>query len=288
MKSHVPRIASYPIMAPGCLDYADGHAYETMQVTDSTIPPDAIAVLHRIKGNNLVSQLLMERQAEFSCTIVSPHCAYRRVEKAASMPSQTHEGVELQQTIQIATDQFANPVMFQPAVITNAPVRAFTANESHGLDGLWIGENVELPIAATIAVEPFWNAKTVFQSILRLRRVSDGSLKPGSFEVKESTEQGFYFLVEVEEALFNGLRNPISFQHRNSIYTMALAQGLQILHEKFNDQETWMEYQNLRLLFQMLKSRNVPTWDDEDFKPNQVAAAFHPHVVKLAQEDQSE
>ena len=128
----------------------------------------------------------------------------------------------------------------------------------------------------------------MFQSILRLRRVSDGSLKHGSFEVKESTEQGFYFLVEVEEALFNGLRNPISFEHRNSIYTMALAQGLQILHEKFNDQESWNEYQNLRLLFQMLKSKNAPTWDEEDFKPNQVAAVFHPHVVKAAQEDELE
>ncbi len=275
-------------MAPGCLDYTDGHAYETKQVNDSTVPPDAIAVLHRIKGDNLVSQLLMDSQAEFSCTVVSPHCAYRRVEKATSAPSQTNEGVELQQIIQIVSDQFVHPVMFQPAVITNAPVDTFTVDESHGLDGLWVGEKVELPIAATIAVEPFWNAKTVFQSILRLRRVSDGSLNLGSFEVKESTEQGFYFLVEVEEALFNGLRNPKSFEHRNSIYTMALAQGLQILHEKFNDQETWSEYQNLRLLFQMLKSRNVPTWDDEDFKPNQVAAAFHPHIVKAAQEDELE
>ena len=275
-------------MAAGCLDYADGHAYETTQVTNSTIPSDAIAVLHRITGNNLVSQLLMERQAEFSCTIVSPHCAYRRVEKAASTPRQTDEGVELQQTIQIVTDQFANPVMFQPAVITNAPVGAITAHESHGLDDLWIGQTVELPIAATIAIAPFWNAKTVFQSILRLRRVSDGSLKPGSFEVKESTEQGFYFLVEVEEGLFKGLRNPMSFEHRNSIYTMALAQGLQILHEKFSEQETWMEYQNLRLLFQMLKSRNVPTWDDDDFKPNQVAAAFHPHVLRVDKKDEQE
>ena len=288
MKSYVPRIVSYPIMAPGGLDYADGHSYETMQVNDTTVPTDAIAVLHRIKGNNLVSQLLMDGLAEFCCTIVSPNCAYRRVERATSMPVQTHEGIELQQNIQIVTDQFAHPVMFQPSVITNAAVDAFTAQESNGLDGLWIEEKVELPIAAIIAVEPFWNAKTIFQSILRLKRISDGSLKPGSFEVKQSIEQGFYFLVEAEEGLFNGLRNPQSFEHRNSIYAMALAQGLQILHEKYKDQETWMQYQNLRLLYQMLKSRNASTWDDEDFNANQVAAAFHPHVVKVAQNDELE
>ena len=288
MKSHVPRIAPYPIMAPGCLDYTDGNAYESKQVNDSTTPSDAIAVLHRIKGSNLVSQLLLEKRAQFCCTIVSPHCAYRRVKKATATPIQTDEGIELQQTIQVVTDEFAYPVVFQPAVITNAPVAPFAAHKSHGLDSLWVGKRVELPIAAQIAIEPFWNAKTEFQSILRLRRVSDGSLRPGSFEVKESTEQGFYFLVEVEEGLFNGLRNPISFEHRNSIYTQALAQGLQILHDKFNDKETWTEFQNLRLLFQMLKSRNVPTCDDEDFTPNQAAAAFHPHVVKVAQEYEPE
>ena len=97
-----------------------------------------------------------------------------------------------------------------------------------------------------------------FQSILRLKRISDGSLKPGSFEVKQSIEQGFYFLVEAEEELFNGLRNPKSFEHRNSIYAMALAQGLQILHDEYKDQESWMEYQNLRLLYQMLKSQECP------------------------------
>ena len=213
-------------MAPGGLDYADGSAYETMQINDRTVPTDAIAILHRIKGNNLVSQLLKEGLANFCCTIVSPNCAYRRVERATSTPIQTDETIELQQNIQIVTDQFAHPIMFQPSVITNAPIDTFTAQESNGLDGLWIGEKVELPIAAIIAIEPFWNAKTVFQSILRLKRISDGSLKPGSFEVKASIEQGFYFLVEVEEGLFNGLRNPQSFEHRNSIYAVALAQGL--------------------------------------------------------------
>ena len=71
------------------------------------------------------------------------------------MPIHTNEGIKLQQNIQIVTDQFAHPVMFQPSVITNAPIDTFTAQESDGLDGLWIGETVELPIAAIIAVEPF-------------------------------------------------------------------------------------------------------------------------------------
>ena len=68
---------------------------------------------------------------------------------------------------------------------------------------------------------------------------------------------------------------------------MALSQGLQILNQRFKDQETWTDYQNLKLLYQMLRAKNValPGMRD-DFKANQVAAAFHPHEVKLAQYDE--
>ena len=286
MTALVPRVAPYPIMSPGGLDYADGHSYKTIQLNDATIPNDSIGVLHKLRGDNLVSQMLIEQRARFACTVVSPTSAYRSVEVSGAKPIRTSRGIELTQQLQIVTDRFAYPVMFQPTVIASSVIDTVCADSSHGLDQLWLGQAIEFPVAATLAVEPFWNAKTVFQSILRLKRISDGSLKPGSFEVKETVEEGFYFLVEAEEGLFNGLRNPASFNHRNSIYSMALSQGLQILNQRFKEQETWADYQNLRLLYQMLKAKNVPTWDEDDFKPNQVAAAFHPHEVKLAQHDE--
>ena len=286
MTALIPRIAPYPIMSPGGLDYADGHSYETIQLNDTTIPKDSIGVLHRVRGDNLVSQMLIEQRARFACTVVSPTSAYRSVQISGAEPKRTSQGIELTQQLQIVTDRFAYPVMFQPAVIAILAIDPVPADSSHGLDHLWISQAIEFPVAATLAVEPFWNAKTVLQSILRLKRVSDGSLKPGSFQVKETVEEGFYFLVEAEERLFNGLRNPASFDHRNSIYAMALSQGLQILNQRFREQETWTDYQNLKLLYQMLKAKNVPTWDEDDFKANQVAAAFHPHEVKLALHDE--
>ena len=285
MKESVPRIASYPIMTPGGLDYAEHHMHEIERTSDPSQPRDTIGILHRIRGDNLVSQLLIENRAQFACTIVSPWCAYRRVEKAIGVPQPTAEGIQLVQQLEIVTDQFSPPVMFQPSVITNTVVDRFTAKASHGLDELWIGAEITFPLAAIIAVQSFWNAKTMMQSILRLKKVSDGSLKVGSFEVKDVSEEGFYFLVEVEDHLFNNLRNPESFEHRDSIYSMALSQGLAILRGgRYRDREYWMEQQNLKLLYQMLKERNVPTWEDDDFKPNQVAATFHPHRVKQAQD----
>ena len=50
MTTLIPRIAPYPILSPGGLDYADGHSYETIQLNDTTIPSDSIGVLHRVKG----------------------------------------------------------------------------------------------------------------------------------------------------------------------------------------------------------------------------------------------
>lgn len=287
MNDVVPRIATYPIMSPNGLDYAEPHVYEIEQTRNPEWTKDTIGVLHRVRGDNLVAELLMQGRAQFACTVVAPWCAYRRVEVAATAPEDVDGSIKLEQQIQIATEQFSHPVMFQPTVIASAEIEAFTGTASHGLDELWIGEEVGFPMASTIAVQSFWNAKTTMQSILRLKRISDGSLKRGSFEVKDVPEEGFYFLVEVEAGLFDSLRHPASFQHRDSIYTMALSQGLSILHreDRFSDRESWVDQQNLKLLFQMLKERNVPTWEDGDeFKPNQVAAAFHPHVLEKEQE----
>ena len=285
MKDLVPRIATYPIMTPGGLDYAEGHTYETTQASEPAQGKNTIGVLHRVCGDNLVSQLLRQGSAEFACTIVSPWCAYRSVEKATGTLENYEGSIQIEQQVEIATDQFSHPVMFQPSIITNTDIEPFTAQSSHGLDGLWVGERLIFPVAAMIALQPFWNAKTVMQSILRMKKVSDNRLTRGSFEVKDVWEQGFYFLVEVEQSLFDGLRNPASFEHRNSIYSMALAQGFGILRESLKEeQDSWKEQQNLKLLYQMLKDRDEFTWEDDEFSPNQAAAAFHPHMVKLAQE----
>lgn len=287
MNDVIPRIASYPIMSPNGLDYAEAHTYEIEQTSNPEWTKDTIGVLHRVRGDNLVAELLIQGRARFACTVVAPWCAYRRVEVATTGPETIGDSVQLEQKIEIATDEFSHPVMFQPSVVTNVEIDGIIATPSHGLDELWIGEKVTFPIASTIAVQSFWNAKTTMQSILRLKRISDGSLKPGSFEVKDVPEEGFYFRVEVEESLFDSLRHPASFRHRDSIYSMALSQGLAILvsDDRFKDRESWVDQQNLKLLFQMLKERNIPTWEDGDeFKPNQVAAAFHPHVVEKEQE----
>ncbi|MCY4541792.1 MAG: hypothetical protein OXB95_05275 [Rhodobacteraceae bacterium] len=276
-----PRFATYPILVRGGLDYGDGHQYRTKQGPQDRQNRDIVNVLHQIKGDNLVAQLVNQGKADFVCTVVAPSCAYRRVERALETPAITSDGLQTQQQIKVVTDLYAHPVNFQPSVVTNTCIEPFVAQSFHGVDRIWIGERVKLPVAALIAVEPFWSPKTIQQSILRVTKAVDGSLRRGSFEVTGVPEEGFYFRVEVEGSLFEALRKPASVSHRDSIYSMALAQGLHQLH--LNDahigSEDWKEHQNLKLLYQMLKDRDVATWDEDDFRANQAVAAFHPHVV---------
>ena len=282
MKVVIPKFCPYPMMTSNGMDYVEGHCYETTQL-DPVESQNSVRILHRVKGDNLVSQLLLDGRAIFTCTVVAPWCAYRRVVNAANGPRVEADGVVLEQEIPLADRDFTHPVMFQPTVMTTCEIESFQARPSHGFDDLWVGEQIKVPKAAMVAMEPFWNARNVVQSILRVKRDQESRLRPGSFEVTEAAEQGFYFLVEVAPDLYDGLRRPgRSFRHQESIYCAALSQGLDILHRKYKDPVAWTEHQNLRLLYHMLKEKNAQTWDEDDFKSNQAIAAFHPHRIDVA------
>ena len=197
--------------------------------------------------------------------------------------------VEVTQVLSLVSDDFAGPVMFQPVVIAAADIPPFEVAPTDGLDALWSGEAVSFPIGAMLALGPFLNAKTLVQSILRLRRSEENQLQCGSYEVTAAAEEGFYFLIDTAPDLYDALVNPQSFPHRDSILSAAFAQGLSILRDRFSaNGSDWKDYENLRLLYGMLRERDIATWEEDDFRPNQVAAVFHPHRIDMAHDDTSD
>ena len=206
-------------------------------------------------GENLVTQMLKKGQAAFSCTITAPSCAYRRVFVSDKTPEETRDGVVVQQRLEFVTDDFGHPIMFQPAVMVRAAIDPFEAREFHGLNGIWLGEQIQMPKAAIIATGPFWKAENEIESILKIKVAPEGKLPSGCYQVEAVPEQGFYFEVLVSPDLFEGLKQPgKSFQHRESIYAAALAQGLVRLHQAYEKREDWIDQSNLRLLYSMLKA----------------------------------
>ena len=285
MQTTIPKIFPHPVMASGGMDYAEGHRYETKQLVNDPGDRGAVLVEHRVTGENLVTQMLKKGQAAFSCTITASSCAYRRVFVSDKTLEETQDGVVVQQRLEFVTDDFGHPIMFQPAVMVTVAIDPFEAQESHGLNGIWLGEKIQMPKAAIIATGPFWKAENEIESILKIRVAPEGKLPPGCYQVEAVPEQGFYFEVLVSPDLFEGLKQPgKSFQHRESIYAAALAQGLVRLHQEYEKREEWSDQSNLRLLYSMLKQKNAPTWDEEDFdanRANRAVALCHPHRIDV-------
>jgi len=285
VNEYIPRISNHPVLSPNGLDYIAGHSYEVKQIPHNESQKDTVVVLHRIHGSNLVAKLVNQGKANFACTIVVPSCIYRKVEFAIKMPVENEGFIQVEQEIKIKTQEYCPPLMFQPSVITLKEIKGLKATESHGLHEIWRKKKIRFPIAATIATHSFFDAETIMQSILKFKKVSDGSLKKGSFEVDLAFEQGFYFNVRVEESLYKGLLNPQSFKHRNSIYAMAFSQGLSKLQNdkecSSQDLKVVKDHHNLNILYKVLENRNLKTWLNDDFNPNQVVAEFHPHELDV-------
>ena len=285
MNAAIPKIFPHPVMASGGMDYTEGHHYETKQLVNEPGDHGAVLIEHRVTGENLVAQMLKKRQAAFSCTITASSCAYRRVFVSDKIPEETQDGLVVQQRLEFVTDDFGHPIMFQPAVMTRVAIDPFEAQESHGLNGIWLGEQIQMPKAAMIATGPFWKAENEIESILKIKVAPEGKLPPGCYQVEAVPEQGFYFEVLVSPDLFEGLKQPgKSFRHRESIYAAALAQGLVRLHQAYDKREEWIDQSNLRLLYSMLKQKHAPTWDEEDFdanRANRAVALCHPHRIDV-------
>ena len=272
----LPRARPYPVMAKNSLDYLPQHRYETVQTRQGNQKESFFTIEHKISDGNLVARLISEGRAAFACTLTSAHSIYREVfvEKSSG---------EIGYTQKLTWDEgkVRFPLLFQPAVvaleeINNYPLNGFT----DGVHDIWGGSKVSFPKGAFLAIAPFWQSQSTLQSILRIRKAEPGELPEGCYEVEEVPEEGFYFEIKAHPELFDSLHNcGGAFNHRDSIYAAAFAEGLGILSRKFKEEKHWGDHHNLRALRKMLKEKKIDMWEDEDFSPNRVVAIFHPHVI---------
>ncbi len=278
-----PFISNYPVMADGNIDYSDGNGY-SVEIRQGQYNDGNRCVRHTLIGRNLVRYLIDEQQAKFACVVSAPWCSYRAVESIGNIISFTSEEIIFEQFLSSQSDHYGNPAMFQPIVISTQELKEFHLTEEHGVHQIWIDEIVDFPKGAKIAIGPFYRSASLVVSILQVR--IDSSLPYGCFEVREDTEQGFYFRVNCSEDLFKSLKNPgKSISHRDSIYCFALSQGLGILKESYADEDKWSKYENLRFLYQHLSDIGADTWDQEGFSPNRSVAIWIPHKIDPMEDD---
>ena len=292
MSTTIPRIRPYPVMTDSSLDYVEGNFYETLQAEDRMEKRGSkfrIDIEHRLHGQNLVTEFLRKDNAVFACTVTAPVSAWRKVAVSKISHQDVENGLLVHRQVidnqDVSADQISGEITFQPMVLSSKGMQITIARE-HGLDEIWLGDSIQIPQAGILAMGPYWNPKNQMQSVLRLKLDRNNKLPNGCFEVKEALEEGFYFEVLVARDLYESLKSPgNAIQHRDSIYSAALAQGFQILKEKYQEYEDWNDFSNLRSLYAKLKSSGVPTWDKSEFSANSAVAHFHPHKLNTGIEN---
>ena len=262
---------SFPLLAGDRLDYV-GSAYE-VAVTRSP-KGGAMSVRHRICGNNLVANLLEDLQATFAVEVSSPYATYREIRRLGA----TGE-VEALQAVSWDSRDVVPPVYLRPLVIAMVaePTR-IVLNGKHGVHEVWQGVAVDLAPGAILASDQFWRAASTWQSLIRL--VSNDAIPRGAYQVKTSTGDGFHFRVEMHPEFFETMVSPgDSYHHCQSILTGCLSRGLELVRQEYGGAgERWREYPVLRALYEQLEEKGFGTWDEDDFRPDLVAARLKPIV----------
>ena len=261
---------SFPMLVNDRLDYREG-AYE---VAVSRAPQGiGMVVRHRVAGRNLVADLLKRSEAAFAVEVSAPYASYRviRICEAAGE-------VQALQTVSWNPQDVVPPVYLRPMVIATVEQPAnVVLNGEHGVHEVWHGVEVEIAPGGILAADQFWRASSTWESLIRLTP-QDG-LSEGVYYVEPCTGDGFHFKVRMHPVLFEKMVNPGEAHHHcRSILTACLSRGLEIVRAEYTEGERWRDYPVLCALRDKLKERGLRTWEDELFRPDEVATELKPIV----------
>ena len=257
-----------PVLARDRLDYADG-AYEVgVKRAERGL---GMAIGHAVSGRNLVSQLLERSKAAFAVEVSSPYATYRRICLA-----EARERVDLVQTVSWDPLDIVPPVYVRPLVVaTAAKTQRLELNGRHGVHEVWRGVEIEIAQGAILAADRFWRTASTWESLIRL--VSNDELPTGTYRVEMNTGEGFHFRVQMNTKLFEKMVSPgQDHRHCQTVLTGCLARGLEMVKDEYGREERWREFPVLRALYEKLLSESLGTWEDDHFRPEEVATRLKP------------
>lgn len=275
--SQITSSYSFPILEEDKFDYNEEAIYEVNQV-ESDNKLNYIVFEHKLTGDNLISQLLKNNEAKFITTIVLKSSMYREtVTDILEQISPTH----IKQKIQLKTT--FETQSFSSAIVYIGDDKEITLNSSKmGLDDFWDNITVELKKGAILAKDGWRELENTASDLLTIKK--DDSIKYG-FDVSVISEEGGRFIASVESSLYNKIKQLAkNDSHLRSIVIHMLCVGFMNLAKYYKDDDN--DLTNFRGIKLELKNKNIKTWEDDEFDPNQVACYFLKHNIKL--EDDNE
>ena len=271
--SDVVRSFQFPVLEEGNLSFPQGKYAPTIDHNGCTAHID-----HSVEKASLIEYFVNNGKAACCCIVSIPKTAYRELCQC--------EGFK--QKIEWDSDWAGEPPYLRPLIVCQ---ETFTHDlkEEDGVHDLWIGKRIEFQKGAKIAIGPDLRPSAMRALLFIIAK--DVSLNKGQIHIDPCVDNGFYFKVHVSENLYELLQSPNGsdhHKHRGSIMTHAVSSCFVILAKDYSEdgEGGWRDFSNLRALEGEMKSRGLPAWYEDDFKPEKVATAWHPHQPPDLEEDE--
>lgn len=263
---------SFPVLEEDKFDYIDEVTYEVNQV-NSDSKSSNITFEHHLTDNNLIAKLLRDDEAKFITTVVLKSSMYREttdniLEKISS--------IHIKQKIQLKTT-FETQSFFSAIVYTGDDKEIILNSSEMGLDEFWNGATIELKKGAILARAGWRELENTASDLLTIKK--DDDLEYG-FDVSVISEEGGRFIARVESNLYDKIKQlPKNDSHLRSIVIHMLCVGFMNLAKDYkNDDSELTNFKGIKL---ELENKDIKTWEDDEFSPNQVACYFLKHNIKL-------
>lgn len=263
---------SFPVLEEDKFDYIEETTYEVNQV-DSDNKSNSIIFEHKLTGNNLISQLLKSNEAKFITTVVLKSSMYRETtDNILEQISSAH----IKQKIQLKTT-FETQSFFSAIIYTGDDKEVILNSSAMGLDDFWDGATIELKKGAILARAGWRELENTASDLLTIKK--DEAIEYG-FDVSVVSEEGGRFIASVEAELYDKIKQlPKNDSHLRSIVIHMLCVGFMNLAKDYKHDDS--ELTNFKGIKLELKNKDIRTWEDEEFNPNQVACYFLKHNIKL-------
>lgn len=265
------RVFSWPVLEAGNGSFVDGIYSVGLEPVK---PGCSFTLVHRVENAALIEKWILAGDVKFVCTVAAPVSAYRKV----------HVSDVAEQVVAWNPDDLGSHPLFTPMIVTATDVQHTVDAPKDGLDPLWHGKVLRLWKGSKIAVCSTFAFQSGIVGLLNFCR--DGNLKQGRFRVEPNQEAGFTFDIHLSSELFehlqHGRRELAGRNIMTHIVSAALAR-LQLDYQEDDDDEGWKSYRNLVALAELLDSKRLAHWSDDDFDPAFVATELYPHHLPAAE-----
>ena len=264
--SNAIRAHEHPILESGNLSFPKArYQLELIPGEDQS----SFVITHRIEKATLITRLLELSKARYVCIVSSPRSGYRC----------THVSNVPKHEIRWNINELGEPPLLTPAVVCWEPNQHLTlSTDQDDVHPIWDKQNINLKKGSRLALGNIIQLQSSFLHLLSIEPLD--SLKEGQFRVEIESEP-FRFRAKVNGKLYHYLSSHQGSETRSNIMThivSACLSRLQLDYREDKDDEDfgWKTHRNLKAFSDFLKENGHKDWEDQDFRPEEVATALYP------------